>query len=204
MTPGTEPTDRNEGEPAAEARPMPRRRGPRRLPVAVRGVLVFIAVGWLAVFGVAAWLNPYRTDDGGGGVRSFGTHQQLGLPPCGFMRVTGRPCPSCGMTTSFSLMLHADPINAARANWVGVLLVVYGMVMVPWAIHAAWRGRYLWVRSLESVMLWTVIVFLVLVLSRWVVVLLYPVVRPETLPDVPPIAVPTSPGGTREGGGDER
>ena len=35
-----------------------------------------------------------------------GTHTLLGLPPCGMLVVTGRPCPTCGVTTSFVLAAH--------------------------------------------------------------------------------------------------
>jgi hypothetical protein len=177
MPPETQTTGPNDDAadalPAPPPRPVPRRRGPRRLPTAVRGVLLLIAAGWVIVFGIAFWLNPYRTDSGETGVRTHGTHQQLGLPPCGFLRMTGKPCPSCGMTTSFSLTMHGDLANAAQANWVGVVLVGYGMLLVPWAAVSAWRGRYLWVRSLEWLVMWSVSAFLVLILSRWVAVLFW-------------------------------
>src|SRR5687768_15883893 len=32
--------------------------------------------------------------------RGMGTHEQLGMPPCTFLFLTGIRCPSCGMTTS--------------------------------------------------------------------------------------------------------
>jgi len=35
-----------------------------------------------------------------------GTHTRLGLPPCGFYTVTGIPCPTCGVTTSFVEAAH--------------------------------------------------------------------------------------------------
>jgi hypothetical protein len=35
-----------------------------------------------------------------------GTHCQLGLPPCGMLETTGLPCPTCGVTTAFSLAAH--------------------------------------------------------------------------------------------------
>ena len=36
----------------------------------------------------------------------IGTHTKLGLPPCGFYTVTGIPCPTCGVTTSFVEAAH--------------------------------------------------------------------------------------------------
>ncbi len=36
----------------------------------------------------------------------MGTHEELGLPPCGFLTMTGIPCPSCGLTTSITYLLH--------------------------------------------------------------------------------------------------
>ena len=36
----------------------------------------------------------------------MGTHTSLGLPPCGMLAMTGHPCPTCGVTTSFALAAH--------------------------------------------------------------------------------------------------
>ena len=49
------------------------------------------------------------------------THRQLGLPPCTFKEMTGLPCPSCGMTSSFALLVRGDVMNSLRANAVGTL-----------------------------------------------------------------------------------
>src|SRR5438309_464388 len=84
----------------------------------VRGTLLGLALALVSVFAVAWWLTPYKDD---GSPRSLATHQQLGLPPCTFYYTTGLPCPSCGMTTSFSLLMHGDVKNSLRANAVGTL-----------------------------------------------------------------------------------
>ena len=69
----------------------------------VRGMLLGLALGMSLVFGIALWLNPY---DAEGQPRKMETHRQLGLPPCTFYLLTGVPCPSCGMTTSFALLVR--------------------------------------------------------------------------------------------------
>lgn len=89
----------------------------------------------LALLGIAACLRP---DPSG-----RGTHQQLGLPPCTFAFLVGRPCPSCGMTTSWSLLLHGHPWRALEANTGGVLLALAALVTGPWLIASAWLGRAL-------------------------------------------------------------
>lgn len=148
--------------------PVARRANPR-LGWWVRGALVVLALGVTAVLGVAVWLNPYTAD---GSPRSMATHTQLGLPPCSMVSLIGKPCPACGMTTSFALLMHADPMNSVRANWVGTLLCGAGVVVVPWAVWSAWRGKYAFVRSAETAATVGVIVLLVLMFSRWAVVLL--------------------------------
>ena len=153
----------------------PRRRYPvaypaydPRLRAWVRGMLVGIALTFGTVFGIAAWLNPYQPD---GTPRSMATHTQLGLPPCNMVEMVGKPCPACGMTTSFSLLVHGDPVNSVRANWVGTVLALFWLALIPWAVVSAVRGRYLFVRSAELLATAAVSVLLVLMLGRWVVVL---------------------------------
>ena len=87
----------------------------------VRGILVFITVCLTGVFAVAWLIRPYEVD---GEIRE--TYPELGLPPCTFKYVTGLPCPSCGMTTSFALLMHGDLVNSLRANEVGTLLAQLG------------------------------------------------------------------------------
>ncbi|MAA78355.1 MAG: hypothetical protein CL916_03780 [Deltaproteobacteria bacterium] len=41
----------------------------------------------------------------------IGTHQQLGLEPCGFLTRLKIPCMMCGMTTSFSLYMHIQVVE---------------------------------------------------------------------------------------------
>lgn len=133
----------------------------------VRFGLVAIAAGLMAVFAIAVWLRPY---DAEGRPLRQETHRQLGLPPCQFYFLTGLPCPSCGMTTSFALLMHGDVANSLRANAVGTLLAGFCVVLIPWCVASAIWKRPLFIRSLERAMFWTVLIFLSLMLLRWVIV----------------------------------
>jgi hypothetical protein len=126
-----------------------------------------VGLAILAGFATARWLDPYETD---GRARQFETHVQLGLPPCSFRILTGMPCPACGLTTSVSLLAHRDLPNSLRANAVGTLLAVLGLLAVPWAWISAWRGKLIFVRSLEWTLFRLAVVILVLLLVRWLFV----------------------------------
>jgi hypothetical protein len=53
-----------------------------------------------------------------------GTHVRLGLPACGFLRVTGSPCATCGMTTAFTLAVHGRLLAAFATQPAGALFAV--------------------------------------------------------------------------------
>jgi hypothetical protein len=143
-----------------------RRPGLRRW---VRLGLVLMVLGWTAVFAIAAWLNPYFED---GTARLGETHRQLGLPPCTFKRLTDLPCPSCGMTTSFALLVRGDLWNSARANFAGTALAVFGLLFIPWALVTALKGRVVWLSSVETTLFRLCIGFMILLLGHWGLVLL--------------------------------
>lgn len=142
----------------------------RRNPttVWVRGVLLGLAAGLVVVLGLSLWLNPY---DETGEPRSMATHTQLGLPPCNFVVLTGRPCPACGMTTSFALLAHGDVRNSLKANWVGTLLALYWLALIPWCLVSAWKGRAWGVRSGELLTTVSIVGFMALAIGRWAYVI---------------------------------
>ncbi|GIW80246.1 MAG: hypothetical protein KatS3mg105_2053 [Gemmatales bacterium] len=133
-----------------------------------RAGLLAIALGIASVFAVALWLDPY---DEAGRPRRMETHRQLGLPPCTCYDRFGIPCPSCGMTTSFSLLAHGDVWNSLKANFVGTLLAVFCFVFMIWCVLCSIWRRFLFLNSLESFLTTAVVVFVVLLLTRWLVVL---------------------------------
>jgi hypothetical protein len=133
----------------------------------VRAALVVIAVALIGIFAIAAWLDPYRD----GKVWLAETHRQLGLPSCTFKDLTGYPCPSCGMTSSFALAIRGDLWHSVQANFVGTLLALGGLAFIPWAVASAFAGRLLGIRNAENVLVKGLIGFLLLMFGRWAVVL---------------------------------
>lgn len=96
--------------PTAAARPAVSRRGTRRI------LGTIIAVGCAAILGLAAWLTP----DAAG----HGTHEQLNLPPCGWILAMDLPCPTCGMTTSFAHAAHGHFLRSFLTQPAGALLAL--------------------------------------------------------------------------------
>jgi hypothetical protein len=141
-----------------------------RLTWMVRGSLLVMAGLLATVFALAFWLKPYGPD---GRPLRMETHRQMGLPPCTFYDYTGLPCPSCGMTTSFALLVRGDVWPSLKANAVGTLLAVFCLGLIPWALACALCGRLLGVSSAERAMTWVVAVLITLLLVRWVVVLAF-------------------------------
>jgi putative effector of murein hydrolase LrgA (UPF0299 family) len=133
----------------------------------VQGVLLGLAGGLILVFGIAAWLRPYHKD---GAPKTIETHRDLGLPPCSFYAVTRYPCPACGMTTSFALLMHGDLVNSLRANWAGTILAVLGLLFIPWSVASVFYRRTLFIRSVERTVTILMLSFMTMMLLRWGVV----------------------------------
>lgn len=158
------------------ARPVRRRPEREFVPATVRisklarAFLGIMALGLIVVLGVAAWLRPY---DETGRPYSQATHTQLGMPPCNMMLLYGKPCPSCGMTTSFALLAHGDVVNSLKANWVGTLMAAFWLGLIPWGLYGAIKGRVVWVRNLELFLTVSVGVVLFLMVARWLWVLVF-------------------------------
>jgi putative effector of murein hydrolase LrgA (UPF0299 family) len=160
-------TEVNAIVPASKSNPA---EPPPRLGIWVRGALTGVVLGLIFVFTMAWLLDPYNED---GSAKRMGTHQgkPLGLLPCSFYQGTGVPCPACGMTTSFALLVRGDVPNSLRANWVGTLLAAFGMLLIPWTVVSVVRNRSLFVRSLETALIIFISTLLVLMLLRWGIVL---------------------------------
>jgi hypothetical protein len=79
-------------------------------------VCALLAAAFLGVLATAAWLRPDS--------RGVGTHEALGLSPCGWIAGFGIPCPTCGMTTSFSLAVRGSLWASFRVQPMGCALAV--------------------------------------------------------------------------------
>lgn len=108
---------------------------PLPLPWYLRTVLAVVGTIAVGLLITAALLTP---DQNG-----FGTHRQLGFPPCSFTVWFNSRCPACGMTTSWAYMTKGRPIESFRANAGGALLAITAALVGPWAIYSGVRGKWL-------------------------------------------------------------
>lgn len=66
--------------------------------------------------------------------RGLGTHEQLGLPPCPFFHLTGIPCPSCGLTTSFAHAARLHFYQAFITQPFGLIAFFLAILIIPLGI----------------------------------------------------------------------
>lgn len=98
------------------------------------GALVALACG--ALLAVGAGLRP--------DLSGIGTHEQMGLPPCGFFVATGWPCVTCGVTTAFAEAVHGRLLGALRVQPMGAALAVAVAVGLAAGLWGAATGRPWW------------------------------------------------------------
>ena len=92
-----------------------------------------LAITCLAILIVARLLPPSPT--------GVGTHLGLGLDRCAFLDRTGLPCPSCGMTTSFSHFAHGQLLASFYVQPMGAILAVMTVATFWIAIYIAITGK---------------------------------------------------------------
>jgi len=73
----------------------------------------------------------------------FGTHEQLGLPPCLFFKLTGIPCPNCGLTTSFAHSARLHFYQAFITQPFGLIAFCLTVISVPFFVFLI-RRRIPW------------------------------------------------------------
>lgn len=124
------------------------------------GVACLVLLVIPAVFATAWMLEP---DPSG-----MGTHQQLGFPPCAFLKATGMVCPQCGLTTSFALLVRGRLGEAIWANSAGPVLAVLLAAGWLWLVVSAVRRRWMLFRDPGELLLKLVLGWFLLTLIQWV------------------------------------
>jgi hypothetical protein len=98
-----------------------------------RCIGLVVAGGCLAVLIVAASLLP--SHDG------LGTHREMGLPECSWLRAYGIPCPACGMTTSFCWFVRGNVLASFYVQPMGCALALLCCVCFWAGLYVALTGR---------------------------------------------------------------
>lgn len=73
--------------------------------------------------------------------RGHGTHEQLSLPPCGWVLQYGRPCPTCGVTTAGCHLVRLQLFSAIQVQPFGAALGLFGLWLAGVALYCLVKGR---------------------------------------------------------------
>jgi len=80
--------------------------------------------------------------------------------------LTGIPCPSCGMTTSISLVMHGDFAAASEANWAGLVVACLGLVATVWLAALA-AGMSPGLFTVDETIKWLTVAGATTAMLRW-------------------------------------
>jgi hypothetical protein len=131
----------------------------QRLEGPKRWLLLLLAAGLLGLLGVARWLEP--------DARGYGTHTQLGLGPCAFAAMTGRPCPTCGMTTAFAWFARGSFGASWRASPAGCLIALLIVPVSTWLLVSVWFRKPVGFRSVDRPLMGLLVAIVSASLAFW-------------------------------------
>lgn len=124
-----------------------------------RAAAVSVAGAVGAVVVVMAFVRPDP--------RGLGTHELLGLEPCGWPLAYGIPCPTCGCTTAACHLVHGDVLTAVQVQPFGALFMAAALLLGLHAVVCLVR-RWSFADLLVRVPVWRVFGgALVLLLLSW-------------------------------------
>lgn len=107
---------------------------PARSRRKIAGQLLYF-LAWLTITAFGAFLHASPT--------GHGTHEELGLPPCPSALFFSRPCPGCGLTTSWTAFIHGDFASSFHAHPLGPFLYLYFTVTAFLALRGWLKGHRL-------------------------------------------------------------
>jgi hypothetical protein len=97
---------------------------------------------FLLILGITLRLTPNSS--------GWGTHQALGLPPCLFHYLTHLPCPSCGLTTSWTYLSHLEIKKSIITHPMGLPLFFIFLIISLRAIPEALGKKTVLTQILEG------------------------------------------------------
>lgn len=104
--------------------------------------------------------------------RHHATHTQLGLPPCPSAFMFQRPCPGCGLTTSWTALLHGQWQSSFSAHPLGPFLYLAFTATALLSLYGYFRGARLRTETplANRLVLATLAVFMAFGLVRFILV----------------------------------
>jgi hypothetical protein len=106
---------------------------PPPLSISTRWIWAILAAACLTVLIMAATLQPSPSGEG--------THEQLGLQECTWLQRWGFPCPTCGMTTSWTWFAHGNFVASIWVQPMGFLLAILCVLLFWISLYLAVTGR---------------------------------------------------------------
>ncbi|MFN3241721.1 MAG: DUF2752 domain-containing protein [Planctomycetota bacterium] len=99
--------------------------------------------------------------------RGHGTHEAFGMAECGWPKVYGIPCPTCGCTTAACQVVHGDLVGAFVTQPFGAAIALFGLVAGVHALLCLLRGRS-FVDALVRLPFWKIVAAMFLLLwAAW-------------------------------------
>lgn len=148
-----------------------------RFSFPLRFFLVFSGAIPIILLAIASQLEPNS--------KGYGTHQQISLPiplegmpktlpPCSFKVMTGgKPCPSCGMTTSWANLMKGRVINSWNANPGGMFLGLAAIFFGPWMFVSGLAGKWIVAPPSERLLIFGSLLIFGTTLATWIVRLFF-------------------------------
>ncbi len=116
----------------------------------------------VAAVAFVMWLSDVDPDP-----RGHGTHEKLGMEPCGWARQWDMPCPTCGVTTAATHLVHLQPVAAFAVQPFGASLALGGLWVAAVALWSLLRGESFLVRVASWPYGTILVITVLLLLGSW-------------------------------------